>query len=74
LTSADSPEKALQLCFWLRDYRTKRWLINSLNEAPASGAIFDDVDVFGDLRPNASSDRVGLKRFQTENFQSYRMV
>ena len=69
----DGSWRALQLSFWLRWDRTKPSAAKSTESGRHPAPSSDLVTVSGRFRPNASSDRVGVKRFSIERPTSYPM-
>ena len=70
----DSSFSALQICFWVRVDRTKRWGVNALETTWVQRHLSACSITNFNLRTNRSSDRHGLKRCLIELFKSYRSV
>ena len=74
LIPIDSSWTALHFLFWVWNHWTRRLTANRTKTWPQQTSLSSDTSsVFFTLRPNASSDRVAVKRHLIERFNGYRL-
>jgi hypothetical protein len=74
LTTIDSPWRALQFRFWLRDDQTVPTAANSRQSRSGSRHPDGTREFIGNWRPKLRPNRIGHKRFFIEQFKSYQMM
>jgi len=73
-TPIDRPWSALQSSYLVQYDRTKRVVVNSRKLRESAPSLTTRMASAGLLRPNAWSDRIGLKRLLIEHSKSYRSM